>query len=113
MYAAAIVFAFGVCYFWPTMLGFVNENIPNSGALGMSLMGGVGMLGNWAFQTFFIGPKLDAEKMSLAASGVAPEKVELLAGQSVLSTINILPVFLVLAFTGLWFFMRNRAPQRI
>jgi len=108
LYAAAAVFAMGVCYFWPTMLGFTNEYIPKSGALGLSLMGGVGMLGNWAFQTFFIGPKLDTEKMRLAAEGNPADKVELLAGQSVLSTINLLPIFLVVAFTALWFYMRRR-----
>jgi MFS family permease len=108
LYAAAAIFAVGVCYFWPTMLGFVSETIPESGALGLSLMGGAGMLGNWAFQTFFIGPKLDSEKISLAAAGIAPDKVELMAGQSVLSTINILPVLLVVAFTALWFYMRGR-----
>ena len=111
LYAAAVVFAMGVCYFWPTMLGFTNEYIPKSGALGLSLMGGVGMLGNWAFQTFFIGPKLDAEKANFAAEGLPADKIELLAGQSVLSTINLLPVFLVLAFTALWFYMRGRTHQ--
>lgn len=42
-FAAASVFAVGVCYFWPTMLGFVSERIPRSGALGLGLMGAVGM----------------------------------------------------------------------
>ncbi len=42
-FAAAGVFAVGVCYFWPTMLGFVAEKIPESGALGLSVMGGLGM----------------------------------------------------------------------
>ena len=108
LYAAAAIFAVGVCYFWPTMLGFVSENIPESGALGLSLMGGAGMLGNWAFQTFFIGPKLDSEKISLANAGVAPDKIELMAGQSVLGTINILPVILVVAFAALWYYMRGK-----
>lgn len=40
---AATVFAVGVCYFWPTMLGFVSERVPKSGALGLGLMGTVGM----------------------------------------------------------------------
>lgn len=43
IFAAATVFALGVCYFWPTMLGFVSERIPRSGALGLGLMGTVGM----------------------------------------------------------------------
>jgi MFS family permease len=41
-FVAAFVFAIGVCYFWPTMLGFVSEKIPESGALGLSVMGGIG-----------------------------------------------------------------------
>jgi hypothetical protein len=42
-FAAATVFAIGVCYFWPTMLGVVSERVPRSGALGLGLMGAVGM----------------------------------------------------------------------
>ncbi len=43
IFGAATVFAVGVCYFWPTMLGVVSERIPKSGALGLGLMGTVGM----------------------------------------------------------------------
>jgi len=133
LYAAAVVFAIGVCYFWPTMLGFVSENIPNSGALGLSLLGGVGMLGNWAYQSFYIGPKLDLEKKTNAlnmgyqeVSGLSGEalqkflnslpkealdQIELTAGRSVLSNINLLPIFLIVAFTGLWFYMRRRKSE--
>lgn len=42
-FVAATVFAVGVCYFWPTMLGVVSERVPRSGALGLGLMGAVGM----------------------------------------------------------------------
>lgn len=44
LFAAAFVFALGVCFFWPTMLGYTNERFPNTGALGLSIMGGAGML---------------------------------------------------------------------
>jgi len=40
----ATIFAVGVCYFWPTMLGVTSERVPKSGALGLALMGGTGML---------------------------------------------------------------------
>lgn len=43
-FASATVFAVGVCYFWPTMLGVVSERVPRSGAFGLALMGGIGML---------------------------------------------------------------------
>lgn len=109
LYAAAIIFALGVCYFWPTMLGFVSENVPKSGALGLSLMGGAGMFGNWAFQSFFIGPTLDAQKQSLSASGISdPNQIDLLAGQHVLTDIGYLPMILVIAFGALYIFMRNK-----
>ena len=105
LYLAAAVFAMGVCYFWPTMLGFVNDRIPQSGALGLSLMGGVGMLGNWAYQTFFIGPKLDANKVV--------GMTDLQSGQNVLGSINMLPVFLVVAFAGLYFYMNSRSKTQL
>jgi fucose permease len=41
---AATVFALGVCYFWPTMLGVVAERVPKGGALAMALLGGMGGL---------------------------------------------------------------------
>ncbi len=44
IFLTATVFYVGVCFFWPTMLGFVSERIPNSGAMGLCLMGGAGML---------------------------------------------------------------------
>ncbi len=43
-FLSATVFAVGICYFWPTMLGAVSERVPKSGALGLALMGGMGML---------------------------------------------------------------------
>jgi len=43
-FVSATVFAVGVCYFWPTMLGVTSERVPKSGALGLALMGGMGML---------------------------------------------------------------------
>ena len=42
-FGAAAVYAVGICFFWPTMLGFVSEYLPKTGALGLSLMGGAGM----------------------------------------------------------------------
>ena len=48
-FAAAAVFAIGICFFWPTMLGFISENIPETGALGLSIFGGAGMLSTSIF----------------------------------------------------------------
>jgi MFS family permease len=40
---AATVFYFGVCYFWPTMLGTAAERVPKGGALALAILGGTGM----------------------------------------------------------------------
>jgi MFS family permease len=42
-YAASFVFAVGICYFWPTMLGVTSERFPAGGALLLGLMGAAGM----------------------------------------------------------------------
>jgi hypothetical protein len=41
--AAGSVFAVGVCYFWPTMLGVTSERVPKGGSLALGIMGGTGM----------------------------------------------------------------------
>ena len=41
---AGTVFAIGVCYFWPTMLGVTSERVPKGGELALAMMGGMGML---------------------------------------------------------------------
>jgi MFS family permease len=43
-FAAATVFAAGVCYFWPTMLAITSEQFPKGGALLLSVMGAIGNL---------------------------------------------------------------------
>ncbi len=59
-FATAAIWAVGIAYFWPTMLGFVSERNPKSGALGLGVMGAIGMLAS-----FFVTPWL---------GGVADEK---------------------------------------
>jgi hypothetical protein len=43
-FVSATVWAVGICYFWPTMLGVTSERVPKSGEFGLALMGGMGML---------------------------------------------------------------------
>jgi MFS family permease len=52
---AATVFALGVCYFWPTMLGVVSERVPRGGALALALMGGMGMLASGMIASPWLG----------------------------------------------------------
>ena len=43
-FIAATIFSIGICYFWPTMIGITSELMPKTGAVGMAIMGGAGML---------------------------------------------------------------------
>jgi MFS family permease len=106
-YIAAVFFAIGVCYFWPTMIGFVADHIPLSGALGMSIVGGVGMFSTAIFQPI-IGCWIDGERIEKAAAGLTGEVLELAAGQSTLAKMTVFPIILVVAFTVLWFVFQKR-----
>jgi len=109
VYVAAILFAIGVCYFWPNMISFVAEYLPKTGALGMSFIGGMGMLGLSIFQPI-IGGWLDSERANAINSGLSGDAAELMAGQAVLDNIAILPAILIFAF-GLVYFMRNKIKE--
>ncbi len=108
-YLAAIMFAVGVCYFWPTMLGFVGEYIPKSGALGMSVVGGAGMLATGLAQPI-VGGWLDSAKNIATSQGLTGEAADLVAGQATLQHLLIFPLILIVAFGLLWFYMRGRKP---
>lgn len=105
-YAAAFVYACGIAYFWPNMVGFVAEKIPASGALGMSVIGGVGMFSSSIFQPI-IGGWIDSAKTEAAAQGFQGDALELAAGQATLSTMVTFPAILIVAFIGLYFWTKN------
>ncbi len=107
VYVSAILFAVGVMYFWPTMLGSVAEYTPQTGALGLSFMGGVGMFAVSMWQPV-IGGWLDQERAAALAEGVSAEAAELAAGQAALDNIAIFPIVLIVIFAGLFFYLRNR-----
>lgn len=123
IYFAALIFGLGVCYFWPTMLGFVAENIPKSGALGLNLMGGVGMFAVSIYTLFMggfydrliakqlpEGADMDAYRTAAAGTTEAGQfaAAQLTAGPDVLKATAVIPVILVVAFAGLVIFMRNK-----
>ncbi|HXI01408.1 MAG TPA: MFS transporter [Sphingobacteriaceae bacterium] len=123
VFLGAIIFGMGVCYFWPTMLGFVAENIPESGALGLNLMGGAGMFAVSVY-TYFMGRHYDAllvnklpaganmgEYMAAApGSEMATQMAQATsaAGPEVIQTTLIIPVILSIAFAGLVMYMKSR-----
>ncbi len=106
VYVAAIFFALGVCYFWPNMIGFVAEKIPLSGALGMSIVGGMGMFSSSIFQAI-IGGWIDASTAEQSAKGLTGTALELAAGQQTLTYMISFPGILIILFTILYFWQRK------
>jgi|TARA_A200000159_G_scaffold164908_1_gene197320 MFS family permease len=109
VYVAAIFFALGVCYFWPNMIGFVAEKIPTSGALGMSIVGGMGMFSTSIFQPI-IGGWIDNSTVEQAANGLTGTALDLAAGQQTLTYMISFPGVLIVLFTILYFWQRNLKP---
>lgn len=108
VYVAAIVFAVGVCYFWPNMIGFTAEKMPATGAIGMSVVGAFGMFSTSIWQPI-IGGWIDSAKETASASGLTGDAMELAAGQATLKTMVTFPAILIVLFAILLFWMRSRA----
>jgi len=102
LFAAATVFAFGVCFFWPTMVGFVAENFPKTGALGLAIIGGAGML-SVSFVLPVIGKWYDAGIAARTAGAAAPSAdamagIQAAAGLEALGKVALLPAILTVIF---------------
>jgi predicted MFS family arabinose efflux permease len=127
LFLAAAVFAVGVTYFWPTMLGFIAEYTPKTGAIGLSLIGGAGM---FAVSMFFPvlgrmydanilkglpeGADLETYKNAAAdsAEAIAFKTAELTAGPEILGAMFWIPVGLIVAFAILFFATKTGAVKR-
>jgi MFS family permease len=123
IYFAAVIFGLGVAFFWPCMIGFVAENLPRTGAVGLNLMGGAGMFAVSIYMMFMggfydkimasklpVGASLDTYRSAPAGSDMAKafDAARSAAGPEVLNTTLIIPVVLIIAFVGLVIYMRSR-----
>ncbi len=111
LFVGAIIFGMGVCYFWPTMLGFVSENLPKTGAVGLNLMGGAGMFAVSVYTIFMGGyyDKLVADKMPVGVTTTdAVDQAKKAAGPEVLNATLIIPIILSVAFLLLLLYMRGK-----
>lgn len=123
IYAGALIFGLGVCYFWPTMLGFVAENLPKTGAVGLNFMGGAGMFAVAVYMLFMgkfydniIANKLPsgANIAEYSAPTATKEMADALgaaktaAGPEIINATLIIPIILTGAFLVLYFYMRGR-----
>ena len=128
VFAGALVFGLGVCYFWPTMLGFVAENLPRTGAVGLNLMGGAGMFAVSVYM-LFMGKFYDNKVVGKLPTGAnlgeysaptaTPEMSKALneakaaAGPEIINATLIIPIVLTFAFILLFFYMRGRTKPQL
>jgi MFS family permease len=128
LFAAATVFAVGVCFFWPTMLGTVSERFPRTGALGLAVMGGAGMLsasfivplvGRWFDKAIAVrvpaGQTPEAFKAAAPGSDLATQwtQIQASAGLESLGKLVIIPSILAVVFLGLFLLWRNKPIPKI
>ncbi|MGO4920272.1 MFS transporter [Maribacter spongiicola] len=142
-YVAAVVFALGVAYFWPNMIGLAATKTPKTGALGMSIIGAIGMFSSSIFQPI-IGGWIDKDVNTVAESSLnvsgetfneakvifesnenlekaaslinvseenlatSIKSVMLESGQETLSTMVLFPAILIVLFTILYFWLKNK-----
>jgi len=105
-YVAAVVYALGICYFWPVMIGSVAHRVPKSSALGMSIVGGVGMFSTSIFQPI-IGRWIDSARAEKTAEGLTGTALELATGQEALMKMLAFPIILIVLFTIFFFWQKN------
>ena len=105
-FGAALVFAAGICFFWPTMLGFVAEYVPKSGALGLSLMGGAGMF-SVSLILPLMGKWYDDFKAGAVASGTSVAGADAVAGSNTFLKVAIMPAILIVIFVLIYVVRRR------
>ena len=115
---AATVWAFGVCFMWPTMLAAVSRRFPRSGPWGIGLVGFAG-----ALAIYFVLPRLgaiyDSAKLeraggqeafaALQPGSPALQEVLAFAAERSFQTIAIIPVILFFIFGVVRLVERRRA----
>ncbi len=107
LFASATLFAAGVCFFWPTMLGYVSERFPRTGALGLAIMGGAGML-SVSIVLPVMGRIYDRGIAARLAPGATPTApVEAAAGLQTLGEVALLPALLVVFFLVVFFLQKR------
>ncbi|UBZ05587.1 MFS transporter [Salegentibacter mishustinae] len=105
-YVAAIVYAIGYAYFWPVMVGAVAQRVPLSSALGMSIIGAVGMFSTAIFQPI-IGGWIDGSMAEYKDKGLSGTALELAAGQDTLVKMISFPAILIVLFIILFIWQKN------
>ena len=113
---AATLWAFGVCFMWPTMLAAASRRFPRSGPWGIGLIGFAG-----AMAIYFVLPQLgkiyDDAKLEKAGGKDAFDALQpgssglqqalSYAAEQSFQTIAIIPVMLFFIFGAVWLYERK------
>lgn len=94
-FVSSTVFAVGVCYFWPTMIGVTSERFPAGGALLLAIMGGAGMFS------------------SGVAQPIMGDLVKKYGEQGALQYAVVLPLVLLVIFTVIYLSDKARGGYKI
>ncbi|MBI1874852.1 MAG: MFS transporter [Acidobacteria bacterium] len=94
-FAAAALFAAGIAFWWPTMLGITSERFPRGGALALAIIGATG-----SFSTAIAGPIM----------GWISERF---GTDRVLAYWAFLPCLLIVIFGGIHLYDRGRGGYRV
>jgi predicted MFS family arabinose efflux permease len=118
--AAATLWAFGVCFMWPTMLAAVARRYPRSGSWGIGLVNFAGALAIYLVLPE-IGKIYDAAKIEQAGGEAAFKALQagstgmhdalVYAAEVSFKAISIIPVVLFFVFGAVWFFERGRVTR--
>ena len=113
---AATLWAFGVCFMWPTMLAAAARRYPRSGPWGIGLIGFAG-----AMAIYFVLPEIgkiyDRAKLSAAGGeeafaalqpGAELQRVLAFAAEQSFQSIAIIPVGLFFIFGAVWMAERRK-----
>jgi fucose permease len=109
-YVAAVIYALGYAYFWPVMVGAVAQRVPLSSALGMSVIGAIGMFSSGFFQPI-IGHWIDGSTVANTAMGLTGDALQLATGQDTLQKMMAFPIILIVLFTILYFWQKGKNPD--
>ena len=91
VFVSAAVFAVGITLFWPTTLALIAESLPQTGAFGLAIMGGLGQL---------------SVAIVLPVMGRILDNTE---GMEAIQTISGLPAILIVVYGALFFYRRSKA----
>jgi MFS family permease len=105
-YVAALIYGLGYCYFWPVMVGAVAQRVPLSSALGMSIIGAVGMFSSGIFQPI-IGGWIDSSRAGYTAQRLTGNALDLATGQATLEKMIAFPAILIVLFIIFFIWQKN------